>query len=111
VTAYEALLAMDCLGWEAQQTWLSAHYSLAEAYREGGQLARAREVADRLLTLWKDADPDLPLLRRTRELRQQLDPSRTDPSQGRNRAPPRSPPGLVSGLGREGARMIFARFA
>jgi tetratricopeptide (TPR) repeat protein len=73
VTTYEALLAMDNLGWEAQQPEVIAHYSLALAYRASGQLDKARAVADKLLSLWKDADQDLPLLRKTRELRRELD--------------------------------------
>jgi tetratricopeptide (TPR) repeat protein len=73
IATYETLLATDSLGWEAQQPWLFAHYVLADAYRGAGQLARARETADRLLTLWKAADPDLPLLTRARDLRRQLE--------------------------------------
>jgi tetratricopeptide (TPR) repeat protein len=73
VAAYEALFQMDILGWEAQQPWVAAHYSAALAYRAGGQLDKARETTDALLALWKDADPDLPLLRSTQELRRQLD--------------------------------------
>jgi tetratricopeptide (TPR) repeat protein len=73
VTAYETLLTTECLGWEAQQPWVTAHYSLALAYRSAGQREKARAVADRFLALWKDADPDLALRRRVHELRRELD--------------------------------------
>jgi tetratricopeptide (TPR) repeat protein len=73
VTTYEALVATDSLGWEAQQPWVTASYYLALAYRASGQVDKARDATDRLLTLWKDADPDLVLLRKTRDLRLQLD--------------------------------------
>jgi serine/threonine protein kinase/tetratricopeptide (TPR) repeat protein len=72
IANYEALLAIDSLGWEAQQPWVVAHFALADAYRRAGQVARARETADRLLTLWTSADPELPLLERTRLLVRQL---------------------------------------
>ena len=73
VATYETLLATDSFGWEAQQAWVTSPYYLALAYRASGQVDKARDAADRLLTLWKDADPDLVMLRKTRELRQQLD--------------------------------------
>ena len=71
--AYDALFAMDALGWEGQQPWVTAHYDAALAYRGAGRLDKAREAADALLAMWKEADPDLPLLLKTRELRSQLD--------------------------------------
>ena len=73
VTTYEALVATDSLGWEAQQPWVTAPYYLALAYRASGQVDKARDAADGLLRLWKDADPDLVILRKTRELRRRLD--------------------------------------
>jgi eukaryotic-like serine/threonine-protein kinase len=73
VATYETLLATDSMGWEAQQPWVTAPYYLALAYRASGQVAKARGAADRLLGLWKDADPDLVMLRKTRELRHELD--------------------------------------
>jgi len=72
IAHYETLLAMDALGWEPQQRWIAAHYTLADLYRQAGQLDRARQTADALLTIWTAADPDLLLLARTRELREQL---------------------------------------
>ena len=73
VATYEALLTAEPLGWEAQQGWVTAPYYLALAYQASGQVDKARAAADRLLTHWKNADPDLVILRKTRELRQALD--------------------------------------
>jgi tetratricopeptide (TPR) repeat protein len=73
IATYEALLALDAVGWEAQPGWLAAHYALADAYRKTNQIDRARETADKLLNLWKEADPDLPFLQKIRELRRLLD--------------------------------------
>jgi len=72
IATYEALLAIDSLGWEAQQPWLAAHYVLADAYREVGRASSALETAERLLDLWKAADPDLLLVKRTRDLVRRL---------------------------------------
>jgi tetratricopeptide (TPR) repeat protein len=72
VSTYEALLATSPAGWEAQQGWVTAPYFLALAYRASGQVDKARAAADRLLAQWKDADSDLVVLRRTRELSREL---------------------------------------
>jgi tetratricopeptide (TPR) repeat protein len=61
------------IGWEPQQDWLATHYELAGAYARAGDVTNARRRLDTLLTLWKDADPDLPLLQAARTLRAQLD--------------------------------------
>ena len=71
-TVYETLLGTDQYGWESQQPWVTAPYPLALAYRATGRTDKALAAADQLLTHWKDADPDLAVLRKTRELRQEL---------------------------------------
>lgn len=75
--AYRALardLELKCLGWEPQQTCLGAHYELARLLSgQGGTgAAEARQVLDRLLQLWANADP-VPLVLAARELRRRLD--------------------------------------
>jgi len=50
------------LGWEPQQDWLAAHYHLAKAYLARGEKDKAAQVLEKLLSLWKDADPDIPIL-------------------------------------------------
>ena len=41
----------------------AARLQLARALRDSGEMARAKAVYSKFLTLWKDADPDIPLLR------------------------------------------------
>jgi tetratricopeptide (TPR) repeat protein len=74
IARYEALIrARDrSMGWEPQQSWYDAHYRLASLYAGRGNAARARELLTALLTYWKDADPDLPLVLRARRLQEQI---------------------------------------
>jgi DNA-binding winged helix-turn-helix (wHTH) protein/tetratricopeptide (TPR) repeat protein len=50
------------LSWEPQQRWLIARYTLATDYSSRGDNQKARDTLSTLLTLWKNADPDLPTL-------------------------------------------------
>jgi Tfp pilus assembly protein PilF len=43
-----------------------AHLGLARAYALQGDTARARGAYQDFLTLWKDADPDIPILKEAR---------------------------------------------
>ncbi len=74
--AYRALardLTDKCLGWEAQQSCADAHYELASLLSTSGPTgaAEARQVLDRLLELWANADP-VPVVLAARELRRRL---------------------------------------
>jgi hypothetical protein len=40
-----------------------AHLGLARAYAHSGDLAKAKIAYQDFLTLWKDADPDIPILK------------------------------------------------
>jgi eukaryotic-like serine/threonine-protein kinase len=64
VAAYETMFgfADRSLSWEPQQRWLAARYTLAMDYSSRGDKEKARETLATLLNLWKDADPDVPLL-------------------------------------------------
>jgi tetratricopeptide (TPR) repeat protein len=72
IAAYEALLKRMAIGWEPQQAWLAAHYRLATLYAKHGHPDRARAALDRLLTLWRNAEPGIPLLVAARRLRADL---------------------------------------
>jgi tetratricopeptide (TPR) repeat protein len=74
ITAHEALIAMhqSSLGWEAQQAWLEAHYWLAVLYQRRGDPQKALTLIDDLLARWKDADPDLPMLKSATRVRSEL---------------------------------------
>lgn len=52
--------------WEPQQRWLAAQYTLASDYAALGERDKERQTIDRLAAILKDADPNLPLLKRTR---------------------------------------------
>ena len=43
-----------------------AHLQLGRAYSVQGDIAKAKSAYQRFLTLWKDADADLPVLKRAR---------------------------------------------
>lgn len=44
----------------------AARLQLARALRDSGEMARAKAVYSEFLTLWKDADPDIPLLKQAK---------------------------------------------
>jgi hypothetical protein len=54
------------MGWEPQQPWLAAHCVLAADYLAKGNREKAKQTVDRLLVLWKDADPNLVLLKQAK---------------------------------------------
>lgn len=64
IASYQKMLSCSgpSLSWEPQQRWLIAHYTLASDYSSRGDLQKARDTLSTLLTLWKNADPDLPTL-------------------------------------------------
>lgn len=68
IAGYEKMsnLRERSLGWEPQQRWLEARYTLASDYASRGEKQKARETLETLLNLWKDADPNLPLLKRAK---------------------------------------------
>jgi hypothetical protein len=47
------------LGWEPQQRWLVARYTLASDYASRGDKQKTRDTLGTLLNLWKGADPNL----------------------------------------------------
>jgi tetratricopeptide (TPR) repeat protein len=73
----EAITATEDLRLAGGGTWRSwawpqALYLSALAHQQLGQRAAAIERLDHLLLIWKKADPDLPLLRDARALRERL---------------------------------------
>lgn len=68
IAAYEKMLSSnDCsLSWESQQRWLEARYTLSTDYAAGGDKQKARGTLEKLLDLWKDAGPNLPLLKQAK---------------------------------------------
>jgi tetratricopeptide (TPR) repeat protein/DNA-binding winged helix-turn-helix (wHTH) protein len=68
VAAYEKMLSSTdrSLSWEPQQRWLEARYTLSSDYAARGDKQKARGTLEKLLDLWKDADPNLPLLKQAK---------------------------------------------
>ncbi len=66
LASYEAMLRSDqrSLGWEPQQRWLEARVTLASDYAARGEKEKARKTLEGLLNRWKQADPNLPILKR-----------------------------------------------
>ena len=68
VATYETMFGLVdlSLGWEPQQRWLEARDTLALDYLSRGDKQKARETLAPLLNLWKDADANLPLLKKAK---------------------------------------------
>ena len=74
IASYQKLveLPVGWAGWEPQQQCLEDHYVLAEDYARKGQRTKAIRTIEDLLSLWKDADPNLPLNEKAIQLRSSL---------------------------------------
>ncbi len=59
---YRDVVTDSPMPWEGQVEWVLAHVTLGRLYEEAGQEDDARAAYLKFLELWKDADPDLPLL-------------------------------------------------
>jgi eukaryotic-like serine/threonine-protein kinase len=57
--------------------WPLAHLGLARAYALGGESEKALEMYRAFFTLWKDADPGLPILERARTEYEKLSAARS----------------------------------
>jgi len=59
---YEEIIANRRLSGQLTEQWILAHYQLAGIYREMGDTQKAKEFYGKFLNIWKDADPDIPVL-------------------------------------------------
>ena len=66
----------EAIGWEPQQQILEAYYDEARDYQQMKAPGSSMRVLNLLLTLWRNADPDLPLLNKAKTLREELVVSR-----------------------------------
>ena len=62
ILRYEELIKRRQLGWEAQEYWILAHYHLGRLYEEKGERDKASQYYQDFLNIWKEADPDIPML-------------------------------------------------
>lgn len=73
ISSYEKVLqSPECAGWEPQQQCLDDYYVLAEDYVRKGDRAKALNTIETFLSLWKDADPNLPLKEKSVQLHSSL---------------------------------------
>jgi len=70
IISYEGMLNAPerALGWEPQQRWIEARFLLASDYLSRGEKQKAREALSPLLSLWANADANLPLRKRMTDL-------------------------------------------
>lgn len=59
---FKEIIESKAIGWEGQEIYLTSHLRLAEIYESRGQTEEAIKYYRMFLTLWKNADKDLPLL-------------------------------------------------
>jgi tetratricopeptide (TPR) repeat protein/predicted Ser/Thr protein kinase len=59
---YREFLKSEPFGYEAQESWVLAHYELGKLCEQLGQRTAARQYYESFLEIWKDGDPDLPAL-------------------------------------------------
>ncbi len=66
---YEKFLDIQnqSIGWEPQQLWLADHVTLAADYLAKGDHEKAKQTLNQLLSLWKDADTNLSLLKQAKD--------------------------------------------
>ena len=65
VAEFQKILDHSGIVWNCS-TGALAHLGLARAYRLQGDTAKARTAYQDFLTLWKDADPDIPILKQAK---------------------------------------------
>jgi len=59
IETYEEMISYSSLGWEAQECWIRAHFSLGKTYEESNNQEQALNYYRQFLEIWKDADEDL----------------------------------------------------
>jgi eukaryotic-like serine/threonine-protein kinase len=62
---FQKILDHSGIAWNCW-TGALANLGLARAYEQSGEHAKARTSYEHFLALWKDADPDIPILKRAR---------------------------------------------
>ena len=64
------VIAINCILRHQQAAYVPigalAHLQLGRAYAISGDTAKARAAYQDFLTLWKDADPDIPVLKQAK---------------------------------------------
>jgi len=63
---YQEIIDSCSLGGESQEHWILAHYELAKIYKELGDIQKSKEYYVKFFNIWKDAEPDIPILRKAK---------------------------------------------
>jgi tetratricopeptide (TPR) repeat protein/tRNA A-37 threonylcarbamoyl transferase component Bud32 len=63
---YEEIIARFKLSGRLLEQWILAHYELAKIYRDLGDMQKAKKYYGKFLNIWKDADPDIPILKQAK---------------------------------------------
>jgi len=63
---YEEIIDQFRLSGQLIEQWILAHYELAGIYKELGDTQKAKEYYGKFLRIWKDADPDIPILKQAK---------------------------------------------
>jgi len=63
---YEEIIAKMRLSGRGIEYWILAHYELAGIYKELGNTQKAKEYYGKFLSIWSEADPDIPILNRAK---------------------------------------------
>ena len=61
---YRESIAQD--GEQNPEHWILAHHELAKIYGQLGDIQKAKEYYVKLFNIWKDADPDIPILNKAK---------------------------------------------
>jgi tetratricopeptide (TPR) repeat protein len=65
-TSYRGIIDKYRISGILVEQWVLAHYELAGIYKEMGDIQKAKEYYGKFLNIWKDADPDIPLLKKAK---------------------------------------------
>jgi len=63
---FQAVAGGGAVSWEPQEHWLASYSALASDYASRGEKEKALATLATFLNLWKDADPNLPLLKQAK---------------------------------------------
>jgi len=66
-TRFQQIVEREDRGYEGQEFWTMSHYQLGRLFEAKGDVAEATRWYQKLLDIWKEADPGLPLLRDVQE--------------------------------------------
>jgi len=67
IKRYQQIISLKELGEENQECWILAHYELGKIYEQLNDLPKAQKYYEHFLNIWKEADPDIPMVVEARQ--------------------------------------------